>query len=70
MAEYSVFIQYDPIDKIFVASVPELPGCMADGKTKEEALKEIETVKNMWIECAKEDGEEVPEPSLFDGVAF
>lgn len=69
MAEYSVFIQYDPIDKIFVASVPELPGCMAHGKTKEEALKEIEVVKDMWIESALEDGEKIPEPSLFDGVS-
>lgn len=69
MAEYSVFIQYDPIDKIFVASVPELSGCMAHGETKEEALKEIEVVKDMWIESALEDGEKIPEPSLFDGVS-
>lgn len=69
MTEYSVFIQYDPIDKIFVASVPELPGCMAHGETKEEALKEIEVVKDMWIESALEDGEKIPEPSLFDGVS-
>lgn len=69
MAEYSVFIQYDPIDKIFVASVPELSGCMAHGETKEEALKEIEVVKDMWIESALEGGEKIPEPSLFDGVS-
>ena len=37
MAEYSIFMQYDPQDKIYVASVPELQGCMAHGETKEEA---------------------------------
>ena len=64
MAEYSVFIQYDPIDKIYVASVPELQGCMAHGNTKEQALREIETAKELWIETALEDGQPVPEPDL------
>ena len=64
MAEYSVFIKYDPIDRIYVASVPELPGCMAHGNTKEQALKEIETAKELWIETALEDGQPSPEPDL------
>lgn len=64
MAEYSVFIKYDPIDKIYVASVPELPGCMAHGSTKEQALKEIETAKELWIETALEDGQQIPDPDL------
>ena len=64
MAEYPVFIQYDPIDKIYVASVPELSGCMAHGNTKEQALREIETAKELWIETALEDGQPVPEPDL------
>ena len=64
MAEYSVFIKYDPIDKIYVASVPELPGCMAHGNTKEQALKEIETAKELWIETALEEGQPIPEPDL------
>ena len=64
MAEYSVFIKYDPIDRIYVASVPELPGCMAHGNTKEQALKEIETAKELWIETALEDGQPIPEPDL------
>ncbi len=64
MAEYSIFIKYDPVDKIYVASVPELPGCMAHGDTKEQALKEIETAKELWIETALEDGQPIPEPDL------
>ena len=68
MAEYSIFMQYDPQDKIYVASVPELQGCMAHGETKEEALKEIEIAKELWIETAKEDGLPIPEPALFTSV--
>ncbi len=64
MAEYSVFIQYDASDRIYVASVPELPGCMAHGATKEQALKEIEIAKELWIETAIEDGRPVPKPDL------
>lgn len=69
MSEYSIFMQYDPQDKIYVASVPELPGCMADGKTPEEAVKEAQTVIELWIETALEDGETIPEPHLFKDVA-
>lgn len=64
MAEYSIFIKYDPIDEIYVASVPELPGCMAHGRTREQALKEIEIAKELWIETALEDGQTIPEPDL------
>ncbi len=70
MAEYSIFIQYDRQDKIFIASIPELKGCIAHGETREEALKEIEIAKNLWIECALEDGEEIPEPNLFNTMSI
>ena len=69
MAEYSIFMQYDPQDNIFVASIPELPGCMAHGDTKEDALKEIKIAKELWIETALEDGLSIPEPALFTSVA-
>ncbi len=64
MAEYSIFIKYDPSDQVFVASIPELPGCMAHGETKEQALREIEIAKELWIETALEDGESIPKPDL------
>ena len=69
MAEYSIFMQYDPQDKIYIASIPELQGCMAHGETKEEALKEIEIAKELWIETAIEDGKEIPEPKFFNSVS-
>lgn len=43
-------------------SVPELPGCISQGETLEEAFAMIEDAKRSWIACALEDGEEVPEP--------
>ena len=64
MSKYSVFMYYDEEDQIYVASVPELSGCMAHGNTKEQALREIETAKELWIETALEDGQPVPEPDL------
>lgn len=66
MLEYSVIIQYDNDDKIYVASIPELQGCMAHGKTQKEALEEIEIVKEMWLETAKENGLDIPEPSFLN----
>ncbi|MBD5466240.1 MAG: type II toxin-antitoxin system HicB family antitoxin [Lachnospiraceae bacterium] len=69
MAEYSIFMQYDPQDNIYVASIPELPGCMAHGETKEQALKEIEIAKELWIEAAKEDGEEIPKPNFLNSFS-
>ena len=52
-------------DQAYIVSVPELPGCMADGKTPEEAVKQAQIVINLWIETALEDGEEIPKPHLF-----
>ena len=65
MLKYSVLIQYDDIDNIYVASVPELPGCMAHGSTPEEATREIKIAIELWLDCAKEVGKAIPEPMLF-----
>jgi len=65
MGKYSIIIQYCKIDNIYVASIPELRGCMAHGKTQAEALKEINIAMELWLECAKEVGEPIPEPMLY-----
>ncbi len=62
MSKYSVFMYYDEEDQIYVASVPELQGCMAHGETREEALKEIEIAENLWLKSAKDMNIEIPEP--------
>ena len=62
-------ISWSEEDQAYIVSVPELPGCMADGKTPEEAVRQAQTVIELWIEAALEDGEEIPKPKLFDPMA-
>ena len=64
MLKYSILIQYDNRDNIYVAKIPELQGCMAHGNTPEKAVEEIKTALNMWLETAKENGISIPEPMM------
>ena len=65
MDRYSVMIQYDSADGIYIAKIPELEGCMAHGSTREEAIREIGIALEMWMETAFEMGIAIPEPMLF-----
>jgi antitoxin HicB len=47
----------------FYASVPDLPGCMSDGETPQEAIANVQDAIICWIEAAKEAGRSVPKPS-------
>ena len=60
--KYEVTIYWSEGDEAFLAEVPELPGCMADGKTHAEALAAVEVVAREWVETARELGRAVPEP--------
>lgn len=62
MCKYEVIIYWSEEDDSFIAEMPELSGCMADGETAEKALENIQTVANEWLETAKELGRTVPEP--------
>ena len=62
MIRYEIIIYWSNEDEAFVAEVPELPGCMADGPTYRDALSNVETVIHEWIETARELGRPVPEP--------
>jgi len=62
MSRYEVIIYWSKDDQAFIAEVPELPGCAADGATYQEALANVETVIREWIETAKELGRPIPEP--------
>lgn len=55
-------IYWSEDDGTFVAEVPELPGCMADGATYQEAVASAEIIVSEWIETAKEIGRAIPEP--------
>ena len=62
MQEYGIILYWGNEDKVFVAEVPELPGCMAHGKTPEKALKNVNQAIELRIDSAKEYGDRIPEP--------
>ena len=62
MPKYEVIIYWSEEDQAFVAEVPELPGCAADGKTYKQALANVEVIIREWIVTAKELGRPIPEP--------
>ena len=62
MSKYEIIIYWSANDEAFVAEVPELSGCMADGASYQEALANTEVIIQEWIETAKELGREIPEP--------
>jgi predicted RNase H-like HicB family nuclease len=62
MIRYEVIIYWSKDDQAYLAEVPELPGCMADGSTYQEALSNVEVIIKEWIETARELGRPVPEP--------
>lgn len=60
--KYEIIIYWSKEDNFFVAEVPELPGCMADGKTYQEAVSTAQVIIQEWIETAKDIGRAIPEP--------
>lgn len=62
MIKYEVIIYWSTEDESFIAEIPELPGCMADGASQMDALKNIEKIAQEWIETAKELGRPIPQP--------
>ena len=59
---YEIVIYWSEPDQAFVAEVPELAGCMADGTTQGDALRNVETAINEWLETANALGREIPKP--------
>jgi predicted RNase H-like HicB family nuclease len=62
MHKYELIIFWSREDERYIVEVPELPGCMADGETYEEAVKNAETVISEWVETAKGLGRKIPQP--------
>ncbi len=60
MHKYELIIYWSEEDGLYGAEVPELPGCMADGNTYDEAMKNAQVVIGEWIETAKAEGREIP----------
>ncbi len=59
---YEIILYWSQDDEAFLATVPELPGCMADGATYQEALANVEIVIEEWLEAAQILGRSIPEP--------
>jgi predicted RNase H-like HicB family nuclease len=62
MYKYEIIIYWSSEDQVFIAEVPELPGCMAHGGTQEAALANANQAIQLWIDTALEFGDTVPEP--------
>jgi predicted RNase H-like HicB family nuclease len=60
MPKYEVILYWSVADQAFIAEVPELPGCAADGKTYRQALANVEVIIREWIETAREQGRPIP----------
>ena len=63
MYKYAIEILYSEDDEGYIALAPEIPGCSAFGENEEEALKEVKIALELWLETARTEGREIPEPS-------
>lgn len=62
MERYEIILYWSAEDAVFIADVPELPGCMAHGDTQEEALANVKEAMHLWLDTAREFGDPIPEP--------
>ena len=60
--KYEIVLSWSDEDNAFIAEVPELPGCVSDGTSYQEALQNVELIIAEWIETAKLEGRPIPEP--------
>ena len=60
--KYEIILYWSEADDAFIAEIPELPGCMADGATEEEALFNVKVIAKEWVETARELGRPIPIP--------
>ena len=64
MAKYSMIVSWSEDDDCYIVSVPDLPGCMADGETPQKAVENAQAIIEEWIETAQMLGREIPQPSF------
>ncbi|PKB79606.1 MAG: hypothetical protein BZY88_12365 [SAR202 cluster bacterium Io17-Chloro-G9] len=62
MHKYEIILYWSEEDQLFVAEVPELPGCMAHGDTQESALTNANEAVQLWVDTAQEFGDHIPKP--------
>ena len=62
MSDYHINIFYSEVDATYVADIPDLEACSAFGQTPEQALREVERAKQLWLDAARAAGKPVPSP--------
>ena len=62
MFKYEIILYWSEEDQAFIAEVPELPGCAADGPSYQKAISNVEVIIQEWIEAARELNRLIPEP--------
>mgnify|MGYP003649928411 CR=1 FL=1 len=62
MNKYEIILFWSEKDQLFIAETPELSGCSAHGKSREEALKNIDQAVELWIQTAQEFNDPIPQP--------
>lgn len=62
MEHYEIILYWSEEDAAYIAEVPELPGCMAHGDSHEAALGNVKEAVSLWMEVARERGQQIPEP--------
>ena len=63
MKDYHINLFLNEAEGLWVADIPDLPGCSAHGETPEDALREVQIVKTAWLEVAREIGKPIPVPT-------
>lgn len=61
-SRYEIILYWSDEDQAVIAEVPELPGCAADGRTYADALTNVQTIIDEWIETARDLGRDIPKP--------
>jgi len=69
MERYTITIFWSEEDEAYIAVVEELEGCSAWGETREDALREVKTAMELWLQVAHEHGDPIPEPKKYKDVA-
>jgi len=62
MNRYEIILYWSEEDQVFIAEVPELPGCMAHGETQNDAFQNIQEAMSLWLDTARKLGRAIPEP--------
>lgn len=62
MTDHPILVSWSDEDQTYIADIPALQGCTADGKTSEDALRQVLVVKDLWLDVAREGGRPLPAP--------